>query len=123
MSIEEAVSKGELVPIRCVRVKTNVDLTRVRFNQIQYNAHDLENAVFIPSRDQLIVETWLRHVKDRRTVVFCISVHHGERLAARFRDSGVSANQFRDAIQTRSGGTFSDNLSEVPSMSYVRVTF
>ncbi len=91
MSIEEAVTKGELVPIRCVRVKTNVDLTRVRFNQIQYNAHDLENAVFIPSRDQLIVETWLEHVKHRKTVVFCINVLHGERLAERFRVAGVSA--------------------------------
>ena len=91
MTIEEAVSKGELVPIRCVRVKTNVDLTKVRFNQIQYSAHDLENAVFVPSRDELLVETWLQHVKGRRTVVFCINVLHGEKLAARFREAGVPA--------------------------------
>lgn len=91
MTIEEAVSKGELVPIRCVRVKTNVDLTRVRFNQIQYNAHDLENALLVPSRDELLVDTWLKHVKGRRTVVFCVNVLHGEKLAARFRKAGVSA--------------------------------
>jgi hypothetical protein len=72
-------------------VKTNVDLTKVRFNQIQYSAHDLENAVFVPSRDDLLVETWLQHVKGRRTVVFCINVLHGEKLAARFRAAGVPA--------------------------------
>lgn len=91
MTIEEAVSKGELVTIRCVRVKTNVDLTRVRFNQIQYSAHDLDNAVFVPSRDELLVETWLTHVKGRRTVIFCVNVLHGEKLAARFRAAGVPA--------------------------------
>ena len=91
MTIEEAVSKGELVPIRCVRVKTNIDLTQVRFNQIQYSAHDLENAVFVPSRDELLIETWLKHVKGRRTVVFCVNVLHGEKLAARFRTAGVPA--------------------------------
>lgn len=91
MTIEEAVAKGELVPIRCVRVKTNVDLTRVRFNQIQYNAHDLENALLVPARDELLIDTWLQHVKGRRTVVFCVNVLHGEKLAARFRTAGVSA--------------------------------
>jgi superfamily II DNA or RNA helicase len=91
MTIEEAITKGELVPIRCVRVKTNVDLTHVRFNQIQYSAHDLDNAVFVPSRDELLVETWLNHVKGRRTVVFCVNVLHGEKLAARFREAGVPA--------------------------------
>ncbi len=91
MTIQEAVSKGELVPIRCVRVRTNVDLTHVRFNQIQYSAHDLENAVFVPARDTLIVETWLNHVKGRRTVVFCVNVLHAEKLAARFRADGVPA--------------------------------
>jgi superfamily II DNA or RNA helicase len=38
MTLEEAVRKGELVPIRCVRVKTNIDLSRVgsiRFSTTQ----------------------------------------------------------------------------------------
>lgn len=91
MSLEEAVKKGELVPIRCVRVKTNVDLSHVRFNQVQYNARDIETTVVIPARDELIVQTYLDHVAGRRAVVFCVNVRHGEALAERFRAREIPA--------------------------------
>jgi hypothetical protein len=51
--------KSGLAPAASGWHKTNVDLTHVRFNQIQYSAHDLENAVFVPSRDELPIDTWL----------------------------------------------------------------
>lgn len=91
LSLEEAIQRGELVPIRCVRVKTNVDLSRVRFNEVQYNRYDLEQSIMVPTRDQLIVDTYLEHVKGRKGVTFCINVRHGEQLAALFRQYGVSA--------------------------------
>jgi superfamily II DNA or RNA helicase len=91
LSLREAVENGELVPIRCVRVRTNVDLSRVRFNQIQYNRRDIEETVLIPSRDQLIVETYRDHVPGRKAVVFCVNVRHGEVLAERFQSQGISA--------------------------------
>ena len=91
MTLEEAVRKGELVPIRCVRVKTNVDLSRVRFNQVQYNPRDIETTVVIPARDELIVQTYLDHVRGRRAVVFCVNVRHGEEMADRFKLRGVPA--------------------------------
>jgi superfamily II DNA or RNA helicase len=91
LSLREAVENGELVPIRCVRVRTNVDLSRVRFNQIQYNRRDIEETVLIPSRDQLIVDTYRDHVPGRKAVVFCVNVRHGEVLAERFQSQGISA--------------------------------
>lgn len=91
LSLQEAIQRGELVPIRCVRVKTNVDLSRVRFNEVQYNRRDLEQTLLVPARDQLIVETYLEHVKGRKGVAFCVNVRHGEELAALFRQHGVAA--------------------------------
>ncbi len=91
LDLKTAVEMGELVPIRCVRVKTNVDLTRVRFNQIQYNRKDIEERVLIPPRDKLIVDTYLNHVRGRRAVVFCVNIRHGENVAELFRREGVTA--------------------------------
>ena len=41
MDLKTAVERGVLVPIRCIRVKTNIDLTDVRLNGIKYNSQDL----------------------------------------------------------------------------------
>ena len=70
---------------------TNVDLGRIRFNQIQYNRKDLEDTVIVPPRDRLIVETYLNHVPGRKAVAFCVNVRHGDDLAELFRRSGVAA--------------------------------
>jgi superfamily II DNA or RNA helicase len=91
LTLKEAVERGELVPIRCVRVRTNVDLSKVRFNQVQYNRKDIEETVIIPDRDRLIVRTYLDHVPGRKAVAFGVNVRHGEALAEEFRRQGVPA--------------------------------
>lgn len=91
LDIQEAVESGVLVPVRCIRIKTNIDLRDVRINGFKYNALDLETKIQVPSRNQLIVDTYLEYVKDKSTVVFCTSVRHADQIAALFRESGVEA--------------------------------
>ena len=103
-SLREAVEWGELVPIRCVRKRTNMDLSRVRFNQIQYNRRDIEETMRVPSRDQLIVQTYLEHVPGRKGVVFAVNVRHGKTLAERFRPQGSPAEASPDVRPLRTRG-------------------
>ena len=91
LDIQTAVEIGELVPVRCIRIHTNIDLTKVRFNSVQYNIRDLESKIYVPERNKLIVDTWMQYVKDKRTVVFCASVKHAEQIAELFRAKGIQA--------------------------------
>ena len=101
MDLKTAVERGVLVPIRCIRVKTNIDLTDVRINGIKYNSQDLESKLFIPERNQLIVDTYLRYVNGKKTVIFCASVDHAAEIAKLLRDSGVKAEAVsgRDRVE------------------------
>lgn len=103
MDLKTAVERGVLVPIRCVRVKTNIDLTDVRINGIKYNSQDLESKLFIPERNQLIVDTYLRYVNGKKTVIFCASVDHAAEIAKLLRDGGVKAEAVsgRDRVEVR----------------------
>lgn len=91
LDIQTAVEIGELVPIRCIRIHTNIDLTKVRFNSIQYNIKDLESKIFVPERNRLIVDTWMDYVRDKRTVIFCASRKHAELIVEDLHQRGVPA--------------------------------
>ena len=101
LTLQEAVERGELVPIRCVRVATNINLSKVRYNQVQYNRKDIEESIAIPARDRLIVDTYLQHVPGRKAVAFAVNVRHGEDLAAEFRRSGVAAASVSGRMSTK----------------------
>ena len=103
MDLKTAVERGVLVPIRCIRVTTNIDLTDVRINGIKYNSQDLESKLFIPERNQLIVDTYLKYVNGKKTVIFCASVDHAAEIAKLLRENGVKAEAVsgRDRVEIR----------------------
>ena len=100
LDIRTAVEIGALVPVRCIRIHTNIDMTKVRFNSVKYNIRDLDEKIFVPERNKLIVETWLNLVKNKRTVVFCASVKHAEQIAKLFQDAGISALAVSGSMKT-----------------------
>lgn len=90
LDLRTAVEMGELTPVRCIRVKTNVDLSTVRINGIKYFSQDLESKLYVPERNKIIIDTYLQYVKNRKTVVFCASVKHAEEISQLFKDTGVA---------------------------------
>ncbi len=91
LDLKTAVELDTLVPVRCIRIQTNIDMRDVRISGFRYNTQDLESTIRVPERNQLIVDTYCEYAKGKPTVVFCASVHHAEEIAERFRTSGVEA--------------------------------
>jgi superfamily II DNA or RNA helicase len=91
LDIKTAVEKGILAEIRCIRIKTNIDISDVRIREIKYDSKDLESKLFVPERNNVIVDTYINYVKDKRTVVFCASGNNAEDIAEQFREKGIRA--------------------------------
>ncbi len=91
LDIQTAVEIGELCPVRCIRIHTNIDLTKVRFNSVQYNIRELESKIYVPERNTLIVDTFMEYVSTKRTVIFCASVKHAKNIAGMIRERGVNS--------------------------------
>jgi superfamily II DNA or RNA helicase len=101
LDLKTAVELGELIPIRCIRVKTNVDLSSVRINGIKYNSQDLESKLFVPERNNVIVNTYIDYVRDKKTVIFCASVKHAEEIAGLLKEQGVNAEAVSGATENK----------------------
>lgn len=101
LDLKTAVEIGELVPIRCIRVKTNIDISDVRINGIKYNTQDLESKLFIPERNKVIVDTYKEFIKNKKTVIFCASVRHAEAVSNLLVEEGIKSCAVSGAMKNQ----------------------
>lgn len=106
MDLKTAVEQGILAPIRCLRIRTDVDLSDVRISGIKYDSRDLESKLLIPERNALIADVYVQYAKGKQTVVFCASVKHAEEIARLLMDRGVEAR----AVSGRDSGRERDQV-------------
>ncbi len=95
MSLKEAVLKGVLTPIHAFRVKSNLDLSEIRFNGKDYVSTDLEKSIIIDSRDELIAGILKKYFCNdnfsKQGVIFCVNVNHAKRMATCLKSYGIIA--------------------------------
>lgn len=96
LSIEEAINNNVISNIRCFRVKSNIDLSNIRFNGKDYNYSELEKSVIVDSRNLLIVNTILKYFTPqidyfKQGIVFCVNKEHTIRLAKLLNENGIKA--------------------------------
>lgn len=101
LDIKDAVETGVLCPVRCIRVKTNINMSDVRINGFKYNALDLEQTIMIPDRNKLIVDTYVEYANGKSTVIFCTSVNHANIIADMLRSQGVKAEAVSGSTRTQ----------------------
>lgn len=96
MTIQEAIEKDIISNIRCYRLKSNIDLSAVRYNGKDYNYADLEKTLLVDSRNELIVSTLKKYFFPRKGfykqgIVFCVNVSHARRLEKLMKEAGFTA--------------------------------
>lgn len=112
LSLEEAIEQGLVPSVRCYRVKSNIDLSEVRFNGKEYVKNDLQRTLLVPSRDQLIVDVVNRYFSgdfsNKQGVVFCVDIKHAKRMAVLFEEAGIKAS----AVDGKDGNKAAKALEE-----------
>ncbi len=95
LGLAEAITKGLVPSIRCFRIKSNIDLSEVRFNGREYVKSDLQQTLRVPSRDHLIVEILTKYFggsfSGKQGVVFCVDIAHARRMADALNKAGLAS--------------------------------
>lgn len=90
-SLPEMVRAGYLCPVRGWRVHTSIDIAGVRVRHGDFIESDLAQAVDVPERNRLVVDSYERLAPGRHAIVFCVNVAHVQALAQAFGERGIAA--------------------------------
>jgi superfamily II DNA or RNA helicase len=91
-SISDLVRAGYLADVKGIRVRTTVDLRKVRTVRGDFQAKDLSLAVDTPRRNEMIVDAYRKHGEGRRAVAFTVDIAHAQHIAEAFREGGFRAD-------------------------------
>lgn len=88
-SLKAAIDKGWLVPFRYYGIyDDSIDYDDVEFKNGKYNERELEKALSINNRANVILKHYKKY-KSKRALGFCTSKAHAEFMAKYFNESGV----------------------------------
>jgi len=85
------IKNGWLVPIKAVRVKTKLNISKVSSTGGDFNTKDLE-IINCRERNELIVESYIKEAKGLKAILFCSSVRHAIDLCEVFLEYGITAS-------------------------------
>jgi len=96
LSLEDAIREGLVPPVRCYRIKSNIDLSEVRFNGREFVKNDLQTTLLVPSRDLLIAKILKQYFEgefsQKQGVVFCVDIKHAKRMAKLLNKEGIASD-------------------------------
>jgi ATP-dependent helicase IRC3 len=97
-SLPELIDDGFLSPLRGFRISTAADLTRLSGGGLDFRDEELAEAVDIEERNALVARSIQELARDRRTIVFAVTVNHARNLAHALNALGVPAGLVHGAM-------------------------
>jgi len=97
LSLKDAMQKGIVADARVFRIKTNLDLSRVRYNGHDYVNADLESKIRVTSRNDLIADVLAKYFgrdEDGQGIIFCVNIRHAAEMEKILLKRGISAKAY-----------------------------
>ena len=88
--LKEAINRGWLVPFRYYGIYDNIDYSGIEYKNGKYDERQLEQALSINKRADLILHNYLKY-NSERALGFCSSRKHAIYMAQYFKDHGINA--------------------------------
>ena len=98
-SLPELIDDGYLAPLRGFRISTAADLTRVSGGGLDFREEELAEAVDIEERNALVARSIQELARDRRTILFAVTVNHARHLSHALNALGVPAGLVHGAMR------------------------
>ncbi|EHJ00366.1 type III restriction protein res subunit [Clostridium sp. DL-VIII] len=106
--LSDAINKGYLLPFRYYGIYDQmVDYENIEFKNGKYNDRELEEALMLDKRGELILKHYEKY-NSGRALGFCSSKKHAEYMAKYFCENGVTAV----AVYSGENGEYSENRTE-----------
>lgn len=100
-TLNEAIENGYLVPYTYYGLIDNIDYSKIKYNGVRYNIHDLEKNLIIEKRNEEILKEFLEKGGGNKALGFCCSIEHAERMAEFFNKSGIHSISITSATADR----------------------
>lgn len=88
-ALTEMIDDQYLMPLRGYRIATQADLAAVTGGGVDFVVEELAEAIDIQSRNALVARSIQELARDRRILVFCVTVAHAKNLAKALNYVGV----------------------------------
>ena len=87
----EMIKAGWLCDLRCIQIQTKVSLDGVHTRSGDFAVGELASVVNTKNRNQLVVDSYLKHASGKMALCFTVDVAHAVNLAIAFQERGISA--------------------------------
>ena len=88
--LTQGIERGLLSPFHYLGVPDPVDFAPLPWRNSRFDPDALELAVITQERTSAALREWQQHA-GTRTLAFCVSRRHADRMARAFREAGISA--------------------------------
>ena len=112
-SIAQMIDDGYLVRLRGYRINSGADLRKLTSaKNSDFDAGELGEAIDIQERNALVARSIQELARDRRTLVFCVTVAHARALCRALNGIGVPAGMVHGEMKKDTRATVLKNFRE-----------